>query len=57
MILPVSSNCVSTLRRETESGRKESCGEQRSYLSDGFLYISKFQEKVIIGRNGKRSGC
>ena len=36
---------------------KSHVGSKGSYLSDGFLYISKFQEKVIIGRNGKRSGC
>ena len=47
----------SALHRKTESSREESCGEQRPYLPDGFLYISKFQEKVIIGRNGKRPGC
>ena len=35
---------------------KSSVGEQRSYLPDSFLYISKFQEEVFVGRDGKRPG-
>ena len=44
------------LHRKIKFGRKEQCGEQRSYLPDSFLYISKFQEEVFVGRDGKRPG-
>ena len=52
----ISSNCVGTLHRKIKFDRKEQCGEQRSYLPDSFLYISKFQEEVFVGRDGKRPG-
>ena len=33
---------------------EKSSVEQRSYLPGQFLYISKFQEEVFVGRDGKR---
>ena len=35
---------------------KSSVGSNDSYLPDSFLYISKFQEEVFVGRDGKRPG-